>query len=207
MNLQELLGYRTHCVIHGEQALRPYCAGTAMILDLNKDGLSLTFSLLDRKGNTSLSVKTEIILKFNFDGTYQVFDRQFVGDIIVYMMCDTCKTENFSTPFREGSSLTSLNQNKYFYNFVLKYSPGEEIYQGNLIGEIIRHTRNNKFYHITKNHVNGETNCKMGTNEPQTTLDNMLKGMLNLKLPSMDLTKIRDIDHLVEKIKLYNLFS
>lgn len=207
MNLQELLDYRKNCMIHSDQPLRPYCAGSAMILDVTPEGLSLSFRLLDRKGDAVISDKTMKVLEYNFDGTYQVFERSFIGEILVYMMCDVCKRENPISTFGEASSLITINWNKYFYGFKLNYVPGAECYQCNLLAEIVRYTRDQKFYHVNKNHVSGEADCKMGKNDPEAILDDMLRGMLNLKLPHMDLTKIRDIDHLVDKIKLYNLFS
>jgi hypothetical protein len=207
MNLQELLSYRKCCMIHSDRPLRPYCAGTAMILDMTPAGLSLSFRLLDRKADAVLSDKTMKILEYNFDGTYQIFDRSFIGEIIVYMMCDTCKQENPISTFRDQTSLITLNSNKYFYNFKLDKVSDSELYDGHLIGEVVRYTRNKKFYHLNKNHVSGEADCKMGSSDLNAILDDMLRGMLNLKLPSMDLTRIRDIDHLVDKIKLYNLFS
>ncbi len=207
MNLQELLSYRKCCMIHGDLSLKPYCAGSGLIFHINAEGMSLSFNLLDKK-DAHLSIKTRLIIKYNFDGTYEVFDRDFMGaQVIVYMVCDECRKEKGFNYNNGIATLNEIDQNKYFYNFLLDYKYGEDLYECHLVGEVVRHTRNEKFYHLSKNHVTGETDCKMGRNDPKAILDDMLKGMLNLKLPHMDLTKIRDIDHLVDKIKLYNLFS
>jgi hypothetical protein len=55
--------------------------------------------------------------------------------------------------------------------------------------------------------VAGKASCKMGDCRGETTLDQMLNGLMDLDLPNLHMIGIQNTDQLVNKLKLYNLFS
>ena len=198
MNLKEALSYRSKCIIHPESNLHPRSLNPT-IIELNKDGLRVK---LNKNANSKA-------LAFNYDGTYYPLGNY---ECIIYMQCDECTKQPILKSRSLGfTALDNINSNYYFYNFSLSAETGEDIHEENFkctpIGESIKYVQNDKFYHIDFDIKEGKASCKMGDCRDDAILDDMLNGMLSLDLPNLDMSRIQNTEQLVNKLKLYNLFS
>jgi hypothetical protein len=195
MNLKEALSYRSKCIIHPESNLHPRSSSPA-IIELNKDGL---------RANPNKNAVKSKILAFNYDGTFYPPGNY---ECIVYMQCDECvKTPILKNRSLGFTTLQNISSNYYFYNLMLKSKLNDENFDCYLIGESIKYVQNDKFYHIDFDIKEGKASCKMGDCRGDAILDDMLNGMLSLDLPNLDMSRIWNTEQLVNKLKLYNLFS
>lgn len=215
MNLQEALNYRTTCLIH-KTPLKPYCSkewGEKLVL--NQYGLHIVEPIRLPVHEQDIYAHTnEGGVCFHFDGTYTHngkpppwLDR---GDyFIADMMCDKCSKVPITKSRGIGySTLISIQYTQYVYSFLLKHDASKENgYKVSPLEEKVKYVRDEKFYHVEADLVSGRADFKMGSCKGTDSLDSMLKGMLSLPVPQFNMQRIRDIDHLVEKVKLYNLFS
>jgi len=209
MNLQELLNYRSQCLIH-EKRLKPRCYKDSLRNDKIKvgdGGLSLcSRHYQDTYDNPSLTG-----LNFRFNGQFDKNDacpKWVIDDtLIVYMSCDLCAEQPILKERDPGAStLMNLKQNSYYYSFALQ-GLEDGTYQAGLGWESVKYTRDNKFYHVDVDLLNNDARCRMGSCDMSFSLDFMLKGLLTLKVPNFNLNNMRSMDQLTTKMNLYNLFS
>lgn len=216
MILPELLAYRDKCLIHG-LPLKPHCYGG---IERKEDvylyeykqgeeivrGLSLqTHHRQDIYGKPSLTG-----LNFKYDGSFyrtDVCPKWVIENTIsVSMVCDICNEHPVTKERNLGyTTVMQIKENQYSYSFILSGSARKKTYRGELTHEVLKYTRDGKFYHVDTYLQTGHATVRMGTCESTDTLDMMLKGFMNLSIPS--LTKMESVDQIVEKIKLYTLFS
>jgi hypothetical protein len=209
MNLQEVLNRRSKCLVH-EEPLRPCIFPPSYRNDqirLDESGLHLySHSQWDTWARPSLTG-----LGFRYDGTYY---RNSVcpswiqdGALFVYMMCKTCA----QIPTREKEtlgyiSLMEVRTVQYYYSFSLLPTIDDR-YDILLDREKIKYVRDDKFYHIDIDLTTRRAFCGIGSCAGNIIISDMISKMTNIKLPEMDLENVRDIDQLVEKLRIYNLFS
>lgn len=211
MNLYDLLHYRTECLIH-KLPLHPYCITDQSVerredvLKLHQNGLSLcSHHRQDLYSKPSLTG-----LNFRYDGSFNVNDAcpkwVVANTITVHMMCEVCRERPIIKPRSMGfTTLMQLQENQYFYTFELIGYEKHGTYRGQLEHEILKHNRDGRFYHVDAYIQTGHAACRIGTCEGTDSLDKMLKGFINLNVPS--LSKMESLDQIVEKMKLYTLFS
>jgi len=192
MNLKDMLSYRGKCIIHNEKDLFPRCMSPS-IMEVNEAGIRLR---LDKNVSSPVMI-------FNFDGTFSS-----PCTCIIYMQCDECVKRPINK--NRGIGLSTLNEmysNYYFYNFALKAEEGDDFFECRPIAESIKYVIDDKFYHLDFDILANSGYCKMGDCRGDTSLNDMLKGLLSLDLPNLDMSRIQNVDQLVNKLKLYNLFS
>jgi len=194
MNLKEALSYRSKCIIHPEMDLHPRSLNPT-IIELNKDGLRVK---LNKNANSKA-------LAFNYDGTNFPLGNY---ECLIYMQCDECT----KCPILKGRSigfttLENINSNYYFYNLMLKSKADDNNFECSLIGESVKYVQNDKFYHLDFDIKEGKATCKMGDCHGDTILDDMLNGLMSLDLPNLHMSGIQNTEQLVNKLKIYNLFS
>ena len=139
-----------------------------------------------------------------FDTDFLMAHKDTDTGIYIHMMCSVCVKQNFHTDQSLGfTSLLDMRVLQYYYTFWYYTSTQD----GHLGIEKIKYPHDEKFYHIDANLVTGKAYCKMGSFKAGTTVDDMLGSFLNLELPQLDMKKINNTSDLMNKIKLYNLFS
>lgn len=198
MTLKELLEYRSKCFIHN-LPMKPSCFRS------NGDQILLT-----DQGLHLVSEDLSSGLSFHFDGLFINTTKPYVSVMIfIYMMCDLCAKEPILKdryPPIGYSSLLNINTNQHRYTFCLQGND-KGGFDGRLSRESIKYVRDGKFYHVDFDLVDKQGSCKMGSCDMKQTLDDLVSKMMNLHVPVFDASKIQNIDTLVEKLKLYNLFS
>lgn len=218
MTLLEALGYRSQCLIH-DKMLKPCPVGPTDRADeclVNERGLHLlSHSRWDIRGKPSLTG-----LGYYFNGNCYRNDVCPAwaknGCIQIRMICDECRRVPIIKSRGLGfTSLQDLRTVQYFYQFALKAKLlsddiKEEIvsnYTCELSFEKVKYIQDDKFYHVDSDLTNNETFIKMGTNKGATRLGDLLDTYLDLTVPKLDMKRIETIEQLVDKVKLYNLFS
>jgi len=215
MNFQELLDYRKICLIH----------------DLPMESLVYTADL-PKGGRTKMSIKTlpaGVFLHlrgqapdqgavFLHDGTYLIDDSQKalrkILDNTVHILrrCSECaKSKNIPVEIETtATTISMVRESIHFYNFYLFPVIDTEVSQTYMMGpgrENIRYLRNDKFYHMSARIGGGEATFRLGRCAGTDLLEQLLDSLMNLKVPQFDPIRIQSVDALVEKIKIYNLFS
>lgn len=123
--------------------------------------------------------------------------------------------ELFKETDRERFGITNINNVKdqiHLYTFhvdpVMKLSLlDDSTLQITADKEVIKCHRDNKFYHMSATLGGGEAIFKMGNCASETLVQQLLDSLMSLKIPYFDPARIQSIDQLIEKIKLYTLFS
>jgi hypothetical protein len=207
MILKELLAYRTHCLVHKEE-MHPYMPSDRKErVGLNERGLSLySHSPWDIYGTPSYTGLT-----FHWDGTYNRNSAcpKWVTDntLVIYMICDKCKEQPIYKSRSLGmTTLMDVTTTQHYYTFIL-LGDGEGNYDGNLDSEKIKYVNNEKFYHVDADLRTHEAQLRVGSSKGSVKLEDMLNGYRNFHAPHIDMRKVTDLDKLIDKIKIYNLFS
>jgi hypothetical protein len=209
MNIQELIDYRPRCLVHS-QALKPHFLDGPKLdqdkVSLHQRGISLcSHHRQDIYGKPSLTG-----LNYRYDGAFDRNDacpKWVVNNTIrVYMICDYC----FATPIHKARSigyttLMQIRESQYYYTFELVGNETTGTYEGLLEHEVLKFTDGEKFYHVDVYLQTGHASVRTGTCDGSASLDRMLKGMINLSIPS--LSKMESLEQITDKIKLYTLFS
>jgi hypothetical protein len=233
MNLQQLLDYRATCFIHGKP-MKPHFKkktgfGAQMVFDfilLERTELGLETRVKDK-----VPAPGGLI---GFDGSISMRDQQnalrriITQPFSVFMLCDTCVgTPIYNKDTTSGDfdfTVKELQKECHFYsfivnpNFVLKDLTDTVLFSRALDKtrrvadfiperEVIMHTRDLKFYHMVAKIPEGNTRFRMGTCDAQATLDTLLKGYMEIDAKGYSAANIKCLDQLVNKIRLYNLFS
>lgn len=209
MNIQELFDYRSRCLVHS-QALKPYCPDVPTTrkdsIKIHQRGLSLcSHHKQDIYGKPSLTG-----LNFRYDGTFDKNDAcppwVINNTLRVYMICDYCVAQPIHKTRSMGyTTLMQIRENQYYYTFELVGNEKTGTYEGLLEHEILKYTHEGKFYHIDAYLQTGHASVRMGSCDGNVSLDKMLNGFINISVPS--LTKMESLEQIVEKMKLYTLFS
>jgi hypothetical protein len=195
MTLKELLEYRSKCLIHDLPMKPSYFGSGGSCLTLTDDRLNLETDGLN--------------LNFYYDGifTSNIADPQTYNERLIHMMCRLCSQQHLHKSRTLGSStISDINVNQHYYAFILRGNT-KGSFDGHLSHELIKCVRDGKFYHVDFSLTDRRAACKMGSCDMKQTLDDLVLKMMNLHVPVFDASRIQNIDTLVEKLKLYNLFS
>lgn len=201
MNLKDILDHRKTCLIHNEP-MEPYAFRTDVSMVEVDQGL-----LVIELDKMEAPYKKAI---FNHDGTFSKdkgMGRIFKSPLVVHMCCSECKR----TPIHKSrglgiTTLLDIRSVHHYYTFTLM-ADAEGNYDGNLGNEIVRYWKDNKFYHLDVDLSSKKANFKMGTNAGTDILERLLEGLLDLTVPNFDPKKLTSVEQMIEKFKLYNLFS
>ncbi len=223
MNLQEVLTYRSQCLI---------CDRKLETKSLDLAGISLT--------RTNEGLLAELFSKdknysvyFKNDGTYERMKRWnnvYVKPLAILRECPKCipkidivedkvtlsapqpphillKSRSVGATTTTGAALlmaTTLNSLKDLrcaYTFEL-FGDSEGNFESTLNWEDIRFCTKTDFYHIKTNFKEGKTWIKSGNFKKDT-----IETIVSMDVPAVKTTNITTKEKLVEKLKLYNLFS
>lgn len=206
MNLADILKHRQVCLIHNEE-MAPFSFNSRLALDIFEDGLMAIE--LEKKPPYKKA-------QFKHDGTFtkdKGMTKHFRAPFLVVMACAKCRYSPI-TPEKDGRSLGSLGMSmlmdirkiQHYYSFDL-YADANGTYDGNLGKETIKYSKDDKFYHLDVDLKTKQANFKMGTCAGHDMLETLLEGLLDLKVPNVDTSKFTSIEQVIEKFKLYNLFS
>lgn len=224
MNLQEALDYRSDCIICGRKM-------KTKSLDLAGITMTRTAEGLYVEGGTK-----DYSCYFKFDGTYERSKKwypTYVRPLSILRECVKCIPKSIDKPFVPKtitpgsmppgaiilkarsvgmttmnaslnlmySSLANLKEKRCAYTFKL-FGDAENNFTCELNWEDIQFCEHNNFTHFKTDFSINQTQIKSG-NTKTDTLDSMMK----LEVPSINASKLLTKDSLINKIKLYNLFS
>lgn len=210
MNLQTLLNYRPVCLIHQQpmrQHMRPELRSYDLLTRQVEDGLAVW-------GKNNKPMKGAY---FNFDGTFNINKNQpnlirfLTSPLRIGMMCSQCRSVPFIHDDMHQGQLASVNIGKprHFYTFFLSFPSnsltGKFECEGGI--EMIIHHSAGKMYHLTGTVGGGTANFNMSRYRKKIRMDRIINDRFGLTVPQFDPSKIQNTDQLMEKIKLYNLFS
>lgn len=216
MKLQDILSYRDRC-IHCDRALVMRIAKYPKLsINASDTGLKI------RSGH-----KDGVYLNFKFDGLYERNKRDYVihnGPVFIEKRCNfhplralisyktvpapiilksrsvgaTTMASAISSHF--GSNLDSLKDITCTHEFSL-FGDSQGNYDVNLTSEFIYLNDGNEFWHV---------NTWFDTNKTQIyhgTFEQSIDDIMILKIPAIKLGNVKNKDQLIEKLKLYTLFS
>lgn len=200
-NLKELLSYRKKCLIHGKP-LRPVLP-SGLKFHLSKGQLSLSILRGQKKDSVLCN------LTFNADGTYSCTKDCFKyidNSVYFYMVCDDCQLVSIEEN-RALTSLGNIRDVQYFYTFNLTANPKSDKYDSELGKEEIKYCTDNKFYHTVVNLKDKSAVCEMGRCAGPDTLHEIWESLLVVKVPQLNMEKIKKLEQYLDKMKLYAVFS
>lgn len=226
MNLQEVLNYRSHCLL---------CNRKLEIKSLDLAGVSLI--------RTNDGLHAELVSKdknysvyFKNDGTYERMKRwnnMYVKPLAVLRECPKCipkvdlvedvtvtgipkspppillkaRSTGMTTiskalsQYLVATTLDSLKDLRCAYTFEL-FGDSQGNFESTLNWEDIRFCTKTDFYHIKTNFKEGKTWIKSGNFKKDT-----IETIVSMDVPAVNASNIVSKEKLVEKIRLYNLFS
>lgn len=217
MNLQDLLEYRSTCLIHNEpmgiwSGLQKARVGSSKVQCLRiPEGIRG-----HRKGDVS---EGDI---FRFDGTCKV-DYSFAlkrteFPWVIGVMCPKChKVPLHKFGERGVPTLENIKHQIHYYTFSLTPQVVTEIdkeatyancaYECLPGVEVIKYFDDDKFYHLTARVDGGEAAFTMGYLHSEDMLEQLLSSTSTLKVPRFNPAVIKDVNQMMQKMQIYNLFS
>lgn len=216
MKLQEALNYRSTCFIH-QQPMRLYVRPEMRTYDIEyqqtENGISLW-----RKGNKPLAGA-----QLNFDGTFFINRNQsnlsrflnnssvFGNELKIGMMCQQCRSvAHINKGMERGElSLSNIRSSVHFYTFLLHFQ--SDNLSGNYncswgIEAILYHSEG-KLYHLSGSIGGGPAAFHMGNCNSKMKVGKIIDSLFSLQTPQFDPSRLQTLEQMVEKIKIYNLFS
>ncbi len=218
MNIQEILNYRKACLIHESEPLKPHIFFFRSFLffshvELAKDSLivrnqdpnMMNFEAI-KQSKTMEELNIETTLVFKFDGTYAKPSgdlQQIAGPVTFHMLCDEC----YKTPIHSKHlSLENFLSSQYYYTFTI-FDQENGQYKSVLEAEYAKYIENDKFYHVYMDLKEATSSCRIGSCNGKETLGTIIAGTNKIEVPNLNTVNMPGIHQLVDKLKLYNLFS
>lgn len=217
MNLQELLDYRSTCLIHNLPigvwgGVQKSKVGSPKLEYIKiPEGIKA-----HRKGDTG---EGDI---FRFDGTCKV-DYGFTMKHSSFpwtigLMCPEChRTPVHLFGERGVPTLENIKHQVHYYTFSLTPQvPTEVSKETNCIEctyvcnpglEVVKYFDNDKFYHLNARIDGGAASFTMGCLDSEDILDQLISSTSTLKVPRFNPAVIKDVNQMMQKMKIYNLFS
>jgi len=210
MNLLSALNYHTKCLIcqHELETKSPELAG--ITITPQDDGLLVQ------------AVLRKIAVIFRYDGTYEklpYFGDLYLKPLRVLRECPVCipaiVVDGQKTPIKLKSralgptTLFDVESLRFCYEFELFGTPypNQHIkgnYSVSIVREDIKYNNDNSFYQLLTNEEN-ESSLWYG---PKGVSDeDWYSKTCRLTVPSIDTSGLDNIDQLINKMKVYNLFS
>lgn len=202
MNLQQVLNYHNNCIIcQAEMEIKsPDLAGVR--LTVTEDGLEV------KTGHKDINVF------FNYDGTYHKMKRWnalYAKPLQVLKECPSCVPEievdgkKVRIQYKPRSvGATTLLQSKdlhFAYTFSL-FGDDDGYFDANLDWEDVKFYNKHNFYHINTKFSEKRTWLLHGVNEKDGEAN-----VNSISFPAIFTTNVNDISQLLNKLKLYNVFS
>lgn len=191
MNLQEILNYRTDCLIC-QSSMVNICDGSSSRLKETTEGL------LIKSGNTLLK----------HDGTFTCTSELWrnIQDLEVDRVCSQCKYEivlkgrNVGATTMSQTTLNNIKNKACGYRFIICLE-SDRTYKTYLDKEFYKYHDDINFYHVDTDFINNISHITYGK------FKNKIGEHGKLTLPKIDLSHINDILKFVDKIRTYILFS
>jgi hypothetical protein len=220
MNLQDALAYRSDCLIH-KQTLRPTCiAPQACGVEDHVNGIRIAIKEMQRR-------REQVhYLTLNYDGIWQqetgtdimslltTSIGTGVGPSLRLMMvcpdCFDCDTGKGAYAGRLLNPVTpavkDIHRHTHNYCIMVRGLPDSK-FECEVDSEVFHYTKNNKFYQVIADPKNGSARFMMGTCDPDGKFFQLEDNSMHLDAPHFDFTRVKELDKLLEKIQIYNLFS
>lgn len=202
MDLKEILSYRSKCLI---------CQTDMEMKSLDLAGVRLF------EAEDGLEVKTghkDIAVLFNYSGVYhkmKKWNTLYAQPLSVLKECPICipdieirgekKKIRLKSRSLGATTLMHLRDLRCAYTFNI-FGDSEGNYAVNLNWEDIKFNDGHNFYHINTKFEDNRTELLSG-NFQNDSIDSMFR----LGVPAVNTSKIQDREQLINKLKLYNLFS
>lgn len=191
MNLQEILNYRNNCIVCNRK------------MELS----SINFTLKETDDGVLVKSKSKNNhINFHYNGIYKYSEKANLKNIdtkplYVLKECPHCigKGKNKRTLIK--SSLNNLKSFRCAYAFKIFYDVDGN-FTCKLSWEDIKFYHSNEFYHCLTDFDKNESSIKSG-NFQSDTIDSIIR----INVPIVNTNKFLNKEVLINKIKLYNLFS
>lgn len=163
----------------------------------------------DRISQDDLSSLDDNKLVLGFDGFIKKhckFNNQF--PLTLGKMCEKCYAVPITKHHSTGvTTLENIRYPVHYYTFDI--IPGDEANKYECVPgiECIKYRTDEKFYHLAAKLGGGETSFQMGFLHSDTIIQQLLDSLYNLKVPYFNSANIKSVDQLINKMKIYNLFS
>jgi hypothetical protein len=212
MNLFQVLNYHSKCLIcHQEMEIKsPELAG----ITITQESEGLLVQALLRK----------IAVIFRYDGTYEklpYFGDLYLKPLRVMKECPNCipsiMIDGKKTPVKLKSrsvgatTMFDVESLRFCYEFELfgQPNPSDQHIKGDytaaLVREDIKYNNEKGFYHLTTQEK--ESNLWYGRTKPTEEDSNWYANTCRLTLPAIDTSGLDNIEQLISKMQIYNLFS
>lgn len=210
MNLQELLNYHQKCVICQNE------------LELACDFDKLYYmNLQPSLTNDGLKIKSEgsgrtIDYLFKLDGTFQ-YNNFYKKPFIINKKCKSCmhdflKNENYANIkkiktlnyLKSGTTINNIKSQGTFYSFAI-YTNTLGTYEADILSDNIRYYNANEFWHLNTDFK--KTDQDSATNLYHGKFNQSLTEIFKLSIPTVNVSNIKTKEQLINKFKLYTLFS
>lgn len=226
MILYDLLNYRNNCLLCRRKMILKSTELAGIIFYETKDGLK-----------AKLTGRHNVFVHFKFDGSYKNGKKAsqaglwslYTRPLTVTKFCPICdphpqvnpvttalgfKARSVSVPyigptgpigpmgFSKSPPFTTLDNIKNpacAYSFTL-YTQGDK-YEGQLQYEFIGATNKEEFCHLSNDFTTGKSTAFY------SKWNKKLDDMMTLHLPAISTSNINNMEQLIHKIKMYNMFS
>lgn len=202
MNLLEAIHHRDDCVICGKPMKIKLINSTyrnKLTINVTDEGLKI------RSGH-----KDGVYLNFKFDGSYERNKRNYkiyTSPVFIEKMCNLHPhgseqpiIRKVRSPVTVGSTIDNLKELSCHFSFTL-FGDSSGQYDVSLHTEKIHYFNHEEFWHVNVWYNSDHTAIH------NAKFDDKLEKMLTLRLPAVDLKNVKNIEQLIDKVKLYTLFS
>jgi hypothetical protein len=189
-------------------------------------GMSLSVSPDELRIRLKDKPKGRVYANFKFDGTYELGDRFWSIYAKPFIVCKTCPVCNYdidtrlikpSTPAPSlsssnmtmaatshtpsvFSSIDNLKKKICFYSFALNIND-DGTYNCWMFREFAGFSLDNSFFHINTDFTTGTSRIF------RADFTQKLEDLMDLSVPAVNLTNTHNKEQLINKIKIYNMFS
>lgn len=201
MNLQEILNYRSCCLICNRPLKFKIKKYPKLSVGQTEEGLKI------QSAN-----KNGVFLFLKYDGTYERNKRNYKiysNPLFIEKICThhmRGEPHTIMTTYRGGStnavdtSLGNLRETAYSYMFTI-LGDSEKNYDAHLHQEVTHYSDYEAFWHVNTRFYDKTSTVY------HAEWGKKLSEVMYLKLPAINLKSVQNVDQLISKIKLYTLFS
>jgi hypothetical protein len=210
MNFKAALTYRTHCLIHNKPML-PWTIGSDQLNLTDKTDLTeagLDYFRPSKKLHKNPMIK---MAHYNYDNTYErtaSYPKKWFGlPIVLYMACIDCtggKAANLVSS--KTVTIRNIRAMQHFYTIAISGNADNK-FDSYLMGEFFYYVEKDKCYHVKVDLLDKHATCIIGNCGGSNTLADIYSSTLELDLPNFDSSKIQSMEQLINKLKIYTLFS
>lgn len=197
MDLQQILNYRTNCLI---------CQTPMTYADL---GTTNTKLWNDDKG-FHIRRHTAIRVDLNFDGTYCASAKSLkrCADLVFTKICRGCEGFPAITLKSRSQGITIINDfitKKKCCKYSFRFSPNQNVYNIELVGESIEYNDGNRFSCIDTFFTYNDSILTSG-NYTANSINDIINN--KVKIPTaINLSKVKTLDEYLNKYNLLMTFS